>query len=79
MFLRSLFSNYFQIYFDNLEKMKKFHQTNNLERILEVQEDKKSLEDITEETTEEQKKKNLKLNLEDLKKKYKRDNRELYY
>jgi len=56
--------------------MPKFHQTNNLERISEVQEDKKNLEDITEEITEEQL---LKLNLEDLKKKYKRDNRELYH
>ena len=54
--------------------MPKFHQTNNLERILEVQEDKKESEEITEEQ-----KKNLQLNLEDLKKKYKRDNRELYY
>ena len=58
--------------------MPKFHQTNNLERISEVQEDKKNLEDITEEITEEQKN-NLKLNIEDLKKKYKRDNRELYH
>ena len=52
--------------------MPKFHQTNNLERILEVQEDKKEPEEITEEQL-------LKLNLEDLKKKYKRDNRELYH
>ena len=52
--------------------MPKFHQTNNLERILEVQEDKKESEEITEEQL-------LKLNLEDLKKKYKRDNRELYH
>ena len=56
--------------------MPKFHQTNNLERISEVQEDKKNLEDITEEITEEQL---VKLNIEDLKKKYKRDNRELYH
>ena len=52
--------------------MPKFYRTYNLERISEVHEEKTKTEEITE---DEQ----LKLNLEDLKKKYKRDNRELYH
>ena len=50
-----------------------------LKCILEVQEDERKFEDITEEITEDTTEDELlKLKLEDLKKKYKRDNREIY-
>ena len=52
--------------------MRDFCQTYNLLYILEVKEDKTNPEEITEDHQ-------LKLNLEDLKTKYQRDNRELYH
>lgn len=55
-----------------IQKMRDFCQTYNLQHILEVKEDKTNPEKITEDDQ-------LKLNLEDLKKKYQRDNRELYH